>query len=96
MTDKITRTSFLLYKDSLSILDQLTDDQAGKLFRAIYHYQIKGNIGNVDQLIKIALNPFLSQFSRDNESYLNSILQGKLGNLKNITKKFIKELSLKN
>ena len=36
--------SFILHKDSLSILDQLTDQQAGKLFKALYEYQKEGKI----------------------------------------------------
>jgi hypothetical protein len=64
-----TNKSFIIHKDSLSILDQLTDEQAGKLFKSIYQYQKTGEIGIVDQLVKIALNPFLNQFERDNQKY---------------------------
>jgi hypothetical protein len=94
MTNSTTK-SFLLHKDSLSILDQLTDQQAGKMFKAIYAYQKTGKTGDVDQLIKIALNPFLSQFSRDKESYLNSVLQGKLGNLKKYHKEIYQRVAAK-
>lgn len=77
-----TNKSFILHKDSLSILDQLTDEQAGKLFKTIYSYQKTGKIGNLDQITKIIITPFLNQFKRDEESYNNSIIQGKIGNLK--------------
>jgi hypothetical protein len=83
MTNQNTkRKSFILHQDSLEILNELTDDQAGKLFKAIFSYQKTGSFGNVDQFIKIILTPFISQFKRDNESHENSIIQGKLGNLK--------------
>lgn len=77
-----TNKAFLLYKDSLTVLDQLTDQQAGKLFKAIVCFQNTGEVGDVDQITKIIITPFLSQFTRDEEKYKNSILQGKLGNLK--------------
>jgi len=31
--------SFILHKDSLDILNELTDEQAGQLFKAIWLYQ---------------------------------------------------------
>ncbi len=62
------RKSFLIYKDSLNVLDDLTNEQAGMLFKAIKSYQSDDEI-NVDSIIKIALSPFKSQFDRDNEKY---------------------------
>lgn len=73
----MSQKSFILHKDSLSILDQLTDDQAGKLFKAIYSYQKTGEILDIDQLIKIAINPFLNQFERDKEKYTNIVERNK-------------------
>jgi hypothetical protein len=78
MTNSTTK-SFLLYKDSLLILDKLTDAQAGKLFKAIKTFQLTENIVQLDFALEIAFSPFLNQFSRDRESYSNSVLQGKLG-----------------
>ncbi len=34
------RKSFIIHIDSLNILDELTDDQAGRLFKAIRSYQL--------------------------------------------------------
>ena len=69
MTSK--RKSFVLHKDSLEILPDLTDDQAGKLFKAIYAYQIDEEI-NLDQIIKMVFLPFKNQFARDNDKYLET------------------------
>ena len=66
MTSK--RKSFVLHKDSLEILPDLTDDQAGKLFKAIYAYQIDEEI-KLDQIIKMVFLPFKNQFARDNDKY---------------------------
>ena len=62
------RKSFLIYKDSLNVLDDLTDEQAGKLFKAIKSHQCGGDF-DLDGLTKIALSPFKAQFDRDNEKY---------------------------
>ena len=35
MSDK---KSFILYKDQKEVIDELTDEEAGKLFKAIYQY----------------------------------------------------------
>ena len=60
----------------------MTDEQAGKLFKAVYQYQKVGEIVNDDQLTRIALNPFLNQFLRDEERYKNVVLRNKTNGLK--------------
>ena len=62
------KKSFLVHTDSLEILDDLTDEQAGKLFKAIKDYQF-GNEPKLSQLIKIAFNPFKNYFERDNDKW---------------------------
>ena len=86
MTDQTTNKSFFLYKDNLSILKQLTDEEAGKLFKAIYEYQTN-NILPQDRLISIIFEPFLNQFKRDSQKYQNVVERNK----KNITKRWEKD-----
>lgn len=62
------KKSFLLHIDSLDILDELTDEQAGKLFKAIKAYQ-KQEMVELDSFVRIAFSPFKNQFIRDNEKY---------------------------
>jgi hypothetical protein len=62
------KKSFLLHIDSLDILDDLTNGQAGVLFKAIKAYQ-KGEDFELDSIVKIAFSPFKNQFSRDDEKY---------------------------
>jgi hypothetical protein len=83
----INRKSFIIHADSLDILDQLTDEQAGKLFKAISYYQKTGEISQVDQLVKIAITPFINQFKRDEEKYLNIVERNKI----NISKRWSKD-----
>ena len=65
------RKSFVLHKDSLDILPDLTDDQAGKLFKAIHAYQIDDEI-TLDQITKMVFLPFKNQFIRDDGKYLET------------------------
>lgn len=60
--------SFIIHKDSLSVLDELTNEQAGVLFRAIKAFQL-GEELELDALTKIAFAPFKSQFIRDLDKY---------------------------
>ena len=63
-----TKKSFYLFKDSLNILDDLSDKKAGKLFKAIRNYQ-ENNLFPDEFWLKIALKPFVNQFVRDNKQY---------------------------
>lgn len=63
------RTSFILHIDSLSVLDKMTDEQAGKLFKALHSYQKTKELPEDDLLIQVAITPFINQFSRDEKMY---------------------------
>ena len=67
--------SFILYNDSLDVLDELNDEQAGKLFKAIRNYQ-KGCDLQIEGLIKVVFIPFKNQLDRDREKY-ESICEAK-------------------
>ena len=62
------KKSFILHIDSLEILDHLTDEQSGKLFRAIRDFQ-NGIEPDLDFGMKMAFLPFQNQFKRDLEKY---------------------------
>lgn len=69
----MTRKSFILHIDSLGILNELTDEQAGQLFKLIYEYHNpnKPKQTQITQLVNLAFYPFKSQFERDNHTYNN-------------------------
>lgn len=79
------RKSFIIHNDSLEILDELTDEQAGRLFKAIANYH-SGKELDLDVVTKLCFSPFKNQFIRDNKCYNEKVevrsLNGKLGNLK--------------
>ena len=62
------KNSFVLHHDSLAVLDALTDEQAGQLFKAMREYHASGVLP-VDVLLRCALVPFINQWTRDLEKW---------------------------
>lgn len=62
------KTGFILHLDSLAVLDELTDEQAGILFKAIRDYNL-GKEPELDFAMKMAFLPFKNQFVRDSVKY---------------------------
>lgn len=75
------KKSFLIFKDSLPVLDELSNEQAGLLFKAIKSYQNDEDI-ELDSLTKIIFSPFKAQFDRDNEKYQKIVERNKNNGLK--------------
>ena len=65
------KTGFILHLDSLSVLDELTNEQAGILFKAIRDYNL-GKEPELDFAMRMAFIPFKNQFERDLEKYNNT------------------------
>jgi len=70
------KKSFIVHIDSLAVLDDLTDEQAGKLFKAMKSHQLQEPL-DLDPITKIAFSPFKAQFERDNAKYLQTIEKNK-------------------
>ena len=71
----IMKKSFILHIDSLGILDELTDEQAGQLFKLIadYHNPDKPKKTEITQLVNLAFYSFKNQFDRDLITYNNVV-----------------------
>jgi hypothetical protein len=63
------KKSFLLHMDSLDILDEMTNEQAGIFIKSIFHFQKNGILPDLDVSLKFALQSFINQFKRDNEKW---------------------------
>ena len=68
---EIKKKSFILHVDSLGVLSDLSDEQAGKLFKAMLAFH-KGEEVELDPLTKMAFSFFKNQFLRDNEKYIKT------------------------
>lgn len=64
----MSKKSFILYVDHLEVLDDLTNEEAAQLFRAIRDYQL-GNEVKLTGLMRAIFTPFKNQFERDEEKY---------------------------
>lgn len=75
------REGFIIYKSFYEPLKILSDEQLGKLFRAIFEYQIN-NVEDVNPDIKMAFEFFKNQFRLDNDKYQKIIERNKINGSK--------------
>jgi len=69
-TDK-KKKSFILYLDFLSVIEDMTDEQAGILFKRIYHFQHTGELLSVPPELHFLMKQLVAQFKRDGVKYLD-------------------------
>jgi hypothetical protein len=70
------QNSFILYLDSLDILDDMTTDQVGQLFLAIRDYK-NGKEPKLSKLLQIAFHPIKNYLDRDKEKWEEEIAKRK-------------------
>ena len=75
------KKSFIIHLDSLEILDELTDDQAGKLLKAFRDYHHEKDL-KLDSILRIVFVPFKLQFQRDNDKYEGTVVRNSLNGSK--------------
>lgn len=63
------KDSFILYTEQKEIIDKLTDEQAGKLIKAIYQYAKDGTMPELDMLLEIAFIPIKQNLERNSEKW---------------------------
>lgn len=63
------KNSFILYKDQQEVIDKLSDENAGKLIKAIYQYANTGEIPELNELLSIAIIPFKQSIDRNSEKW---------------------------
>ena len=81
------KKSILLYQDQKEVFDTLTDEQAGKLIKAIFQYQENGELIIQDSLLKIIMIPIRQAIDRNSDKY-DSVCKR---NAENIAKRWNKE-----
>lgn len=60
---------FIVYKDIHAVVDELTDEQAGKLFRGMIKYFADGTEPKFEGILKFVFIPIKQQMDRDAEKY---------------------------
>ena len=75
------KKTVLLHIDSLCVLDEMTDVQAGQLFKAIKDHLL-GVEPTLEFGVKMAFIPFRNQFLRDAEAYQKTVERNRINGLK--------------
>ena len=65
----MTKDGFVIYKSFYAPLQSLSDESLGKLFRAIFEYQINGVCIDLPVDLTMAFNFFKTKFELDNKKY---------------------------
>ena len=60
---------FIVYKDLHAVVDELTDEQAGQLFKGMIAYSAEGTEPKFDGVLKFIFIPIKQQMDRDSEKY---------------------------
>lgn len=60
--------SFILYTEQKEVIDNLTDEDAGKLFKGIFEYAV-GNEPEFNNLLKLVFIPIRQQLERNAKKY---------------------------
>lgn len=60
---------FIVYGDTKSLADELTDEQLGQLFRGMLGYFVEGKEPKFTGVLKFAFIPIKQQMDRDKEKY---------------------------
>ena len=63
------KDSFILYTEQKAVIDKLTDEQAGKLIKAIYEYVATGTTPQLDMTIDLVITPFITTLDKNKEKY---------------------------
>ena len=63
------RTSFLVYSDIKAVLDEMSDEQVGQLFRGMVDYFVAGDDPGFGGVLKFAFIPIRQQMDRDASKY---------------------------
>jgi len=68
-TPATAKKSFILYVDLHDVVSEMSEDEAGHLFKAILHYQKFGERPDVPKSVKFTFLHLVSQFKRDNAKW---------------------------
>jgi hypothetical protein len=86
------RTGFLLELDKKDVVDNLSDEEAGQLIKAIYQYECspERKIPTMDKMVKMVFLSFKGRLDKNEEKYKETCLKNK-ENIDNYWKKVREE-----
>lgn len=63
------KDSFILYTEQKAVIDKLTDEQAGKIIKAIYEYVETDKMPQLDNVLDLVITPFKLALDRNKAKY---------------------------
>ena len=63
------KDGFILYKDQKTLINKLSDEQAGKLIKAIYEYEDTGETPNFDLVLDIVFTSIKTTLDKNRQKY---------------------------
>lgn len=73
----MNKEGFLIYKSFYEPIKGLSNEDAGRLFKALFEYQINGEILEEQGMVKMAFEFFKNQFDLDNKKYEKIVMRNK-------------------
>lgn len=67
------KDSFLLYTEQKEMIDKLSNEDAGKLIKAVYNYVATGETEELEGLLGIVFIPFKQSIDRNQEKYQKTV-----------------------
>lgn len=65
----MAKDTFILYTEQKEVIDKLSDEQAGKLIKAIYEYVETGEMPKLDNVLDLVIIPFKQNLDRNADKY---------------------------
>lgn len=65
----MAKDTFILYTEQKEVIDKLSDEQAGKLIKAIYEYVETGEMPSLDNVLDLVIIPFKQNLDRNADKY---------------------------
>lgn len=81
------KDSFILYLEQKEIFETLSDNEAGKLIKAIFEYESTGQLPKLSKTLNLVFIPIKNALDRNKEKYQKVVERNK----KNIRKRWNKE-----
>lgn len=69
-----TKTSFILFADQAEVINELSDEDAGKLMKAVYNYAATGEVPNFEGILKFVFIPIRQSIDKNTEKY-NAVVE---------------------
>lgn len=73
------RETFVLYTEHIDVVDDLTDEQAGRVFKALFHSQVGDEVQIEDQAARICFTSIIRQVNRCHDKFDKRSEAGKKG-----------------